>query len=653
MKKLSRKEKSQLLVAAGLFTTMHINEDLFTIKLSDGPAGLRMPTSEYPAGKPTYCLPCISLLANTFNEDVLYNVGQVLASQCINENVDIILAPGINIKRTPLCGRNFEYFSEDPYLVGKLASSYVKGIQDKGIGVSVKHFCCNNREFDRLFQSSNVDYRTLREIYTKTFEIIIKEAKPWTIMSSYNAVNGVNVSENKAILKDLLRDELKFDGVLISDWGAVHNRVDALKASLDIQFDHNDDAEKLIYEALEDKEIDKLADESISRIISLCNKIKTNKDKRIPLTQNEIDNICIDAISQGSVLLKNEDDVLPLKCKNNVIIGDFANNPLYCGGGSAMIYLNHKFTSLMDELKVLDNSKTYNYSRMYYYGCCTFYTGEIATIDSKHAYELASNSDNVIMIVGNNHFIETESYDRRTLKLNEYLQLAIKEVSKRNKNVIVVIEAGGVIDTSDWIDDVKAILHIGFAGSYTNKALARLLLGIDNPSGRLSETYPKDVLDTPTKLYPGDGINDDYNEKLLVGYKWYDYHNIDVMFPFGFGLSYSMFNYENININKVNELNYEITLDVINVSTVDGYETIQLYLSNLSSDEFQVKKQLVAFKKVFVKANSKKQISITINSDSFKYYSEKHNSYYIDKGNYELHVSKNSKETIKTFEIKV
>ena len=654
MNNLTKKEKSQLLVAATTFETKGINDKFISIKVSDGPAGLRMPTDEFPAGKPTYCLPCVSLLANTFNEDVLYNVGQVLASQCINENVDIILAPGINIKRTPLCGRNFEYFSEDPYLTGVLASSYVNGIQSKNIGVSLKHFCCNNREFDRLYQSSDVDYRTLREVYTKAFEMVIKDANPYTIMCSYNPVNGINVAENKFILNDVLRDKLHFENVLISDWGAVHNRVDSLKASLDIQFPYDEVQIKKLQRALNKPEIERLADDSLKRIEKLCEKVKYNKEhKQEPLSNEKVEEICINAIAQGSVLLKNKNNILPLKGKNIAIIGDFAYNPLYCGGGSAMIYLNHKFNSLMDELKAINNRKNYEYSRMYYYGSCTFYTGGIATVNSKEAYDLASRSDDVVMIVGTNHFIETESYDRESLKLPDSLELAILEVAKRNKNVVVVIQSGGVIDTSNWINEVKGVLHVGYGGSYTNKALAKLLLGKENPSGRLAETYPLDVLDTPTKLYKGDGIKDEYKEKLLVGYKWYDYHNLEVMFPFGYGLSYSKFSYDNINIKENNLFDFTISLDINNTSKNDGYETIQVYLSNKSSKLFQVNKQLVKFKKVFVKAKESISCEIRIDEDCFKYFNPEKDKWIVNKGKYLIHVAKDSKNIIKTFEVNI
>lgn len=655
MKQLSILEKCKLLVSEDTFSTYGINDEIFSIKVSDGPVGLRMPTKQFPLGKPTYCLPSVTTIANSWNKDVAYNIGKVLASQCINENVDIILAPGVNIKRTPLCGRNFEYFSEDPYLAGKLASQYVNGVQDLGIGTSVKHFCCNNREFDRLFQSSDVDKRTLKEIYTKQFEIIIKEANPWTIMGSYNPVNGVNVSENKYILNHVLRDELNYQNVIISDWGAVKDRVNSLKASLDIQFPNDEQSINKLVEAYNNNIItDKEIDESIERIAKLCQKIKDNKHKRIPLNDEKIEEICVNALCEGSVLLKNDDGILPLKGNEKIaVLGWPSHQPYHCGGGSAMIYLKDQITPLIDELRKQMPEATLDYSKMYAYESCILSLANITTMDLQRGYNLAYDSDVAILVVGTNQIIETESYDRTSLKLDEKMEEMIIEVAKKNKNTIVILQAGCVIDVTNWIDSVKALLYTGFGGTYINKALAKLISGKANPSGRLAETFPLCLEDTPTESYKGNGYAEVYSEGIMVGYRWYDQNELEVMYPFGYGLSYSTFEYENPSIKKISDTSYELSIDVINTSNIAGSEVIQLYVSNIDMKVMKAPKELKRFEKVFLNSHERKTVIITVEKDCFEYFNVCYDSFHVDEGRYELTLATSARDYIKTFKIKI
>lgn len=655
MKKLSIQEKCQLFVSESTFTTKAINEEFFSLKLSDGPAGLRMPTEKYPEGKPQdICLPSMMVIANTWSKECAYLMGNVLASQCIDENVDIVLAPGINIKRTPLCGRNFEYFSEDPYLTGILASEYIKGIQDLGIGTSLKHFCCNNREYDRLYQSSEVDIRTLREIYTKAFELVIQEAQPWTIMCSYNPVNGINVSENKFILKTILRDKLKFENVIISDWGAVHNRAESLKASLDIQFPQDDQEIFNLQKAYEEKTITmEEMDETIQRIFNLCQKVKENKVKRIPLSKKQIHDISLDTIFQGTVLLKNEDNILPLKEGKIALLGGLCQQPSYGGGGSATVYLNHPISPLIEEMKkVLPNSYI-EYSRMYSYSSCTVQPAHLQTMNLKHGYHLAYDSDVAVLVVGTNSIIETESYDRTTLKLPEKMEEMIIEVGKRNKNLVVVMEASCVIDMSNWIDYTKAILYVGLAGNYVNEAIAKLLSGKANPSGRLSETFPLCVEDTPTKLDHGNGLVEVYSEGILVGYRWYDSKNKNVLFPFGFGLSYSSFIYENIHLLPIDKYKFELSFDIKNLTNVAGYETPQVYIRNIDMKVFKPDKELKRFTKIYVEPLSKKNVKIILDKDCFEYFNVCLDNWHVDDGRYEILLGKNSRDIQHVFKITI
>ncbi len=614
-----------------------------------------MPTDDYPAGKPqNYCLPSIFVLANTWNKDCAYLLGKALASQCIEEKVDIVLAPGINIKRTPLCGRNFEYFSEDPYLTGILASGYVNGVQDLGIGTSIKHFCCNNREYDRLYQSSEVDIRTLREIYTKAFEIVIREANPWTIMCSYNPVNGINVSENAFILKNILREELNYKNVLISDWGAVHSRVESLKASLDIQFPADSKEIDNLKKAYENKEITlSEIDSSIQRIYDLCKKVKEKRNKRVPLDEKEIHNILIDTICQGAVLLKNEDNILPLKANKIALLGGLCHRPSYGGGGSATVYLRNPITPLIEEMKKTFPNSQIEYSRMYCYSSCTVDPANLQSMNLKHGYNLAYDSDVAILVVGTNSIIETESYDRTSLRLPEKIEEIIIETSKKNKNLIVIVEASCVIDMSRWIDSTKAVLYVGLAGNYVNEAIAKLLSGLENPSGRLSETFPLCIEDTPTQLDHGNGYYDVYSEGILVGYRWYDSKNKNVLFPFGYGLSYSSFQYENIQIIRKDKYQFDICFDIVNLSDIAGYETPQIYIRNVDPKVNKADKELKHFTKIHLAPSERKKVLLTIDKDCFEYFNVCYNKWHVDDGRYEILLAKDSRNIIETFKITI
>ena len=655
MKQLTGKEKCELLVAKEtILSKESSNGKIFAIKFSDGPAGLRMPTDKYPLGKPQLCLPSINTIANSFNEEIAFAIGKCLASQCIEENVDVILAPGMNIKRTPLCGRNFEYFSEDPYLTGIQATQFVNGVQSLGIGACIKHFCCNNREFDRLFQSSEVDYRTLREIYLKGFEMVIKNANPYSLMCSYNAVNGINVAENKYILDDILRKKFGYDGLVISDWGAVKDRVNALKATLDIEFPKNPHNIEKLYQAYNDKIItDNDLDLSIARIEKTCNRIIENKSKRIALNDKQIKDICINTISEGAILLKNEDNILPLKEKNIALLGGLVYEPSYCGGGSATIYLKEKIKSLDYELKKQLPNANINYSMMFEYCSCTEKIANVQLSNLKGGYQIAYESDVAVIVVGTNRIIETESYDRNTLKLDDSIEFVINEVAKRNKNVVVVVEASCVIDMSNWINNVKGVLYANLAGSYVNEALALLLSGKQNPSGRLSETFPLSINDNPVILSHGNGYVDNYFEKNLVGYRYYLTNNIPVLYPFGYGLSYSTFEYKNIYFNVNNKYDCSIELDIHNISSFDGKDVLQVYISQIDSPVLKPTRELKRFKKIAISAFNKEHVQINLDKDCFEYFNVCIDDFDVLEGHYEIILTSDNVQEIAKFKLKI
>ena len=651
MRNLTREEKIRLLVAKDRFNTDTANGKMPEIVASDGPCGLRWGLVECPQGKPSICYPSPHVLANSWDKEVIYEAGQAIASDCISKDIDIILAPGVNIKRTPLCGRNFEYWSEDPYLAGTLAAEYIKGCQGMGIGTSLKHFCGNNREYDRRFQSSDIDERTLREIYTKQFEIILKEVSPYTVMCSYNPLNGINLAENEWALKHILREKLGYDGVIISDWNSVHNRAEALNASLDIMFPFQQQGLDSLAAGYADGTInDEVIDQSVARIEKLADQVESDRKWRKAFSEEKRHEIALEAARKGMVLLKNENDILPLKAEKIAVLGNMFS---YIGGGSARTNLRYTPQTLAQELKErLPNSEILSYWT-FKHASCLISPALVLVRNLQRAYDLAYDADVTVLTVGTSDILETESYDRTTLKLPEALENLILEISKRTKNLVVVLEAGSAVDVSAWIDSVQAVLYAGFAGEAMNEAIADILSGKVCPSGRLSETFPMCVEDTPTGLECGYGFVDWYKEWVLVGYRWYDTKNIPVRFPFGFGLSYAKFKYSDFAVEKKNDLQYEITFTVENISEVDGGEVAQLYVRNVNKRVVRPDKELRRYQKVYLKAGEKKKISFLTDKDCFEYYSICHGDWHVDQGRYELLVCRDANTVEFSWKVKI
>ena len=644
MRNLTREEKIRLLVAKKRFNTDTANGKMPEIVASDGPCGLRWGLIECPQGDTSICYPSPHVLANSWDKEVIYEAGRAIASDCISKDIDIILAPGVNIKRTPLCGRNFEYWSEDPYLAGTLAAEYIKGCQGMGIGTSLKHFCGNNREYDRRYQSSDIDERTLREIYTKQFEIILKEVSPYTVMCSYNPLNGINLAENEWALKYILREKFGYDGVVISDWSAVHNRAEALNASLDIMFPFEQRGLDDLAAGYADGTInDEVIDQSVARIEKLADQVESDRKWRKAFSEEKRHEIALEGARKGMVLLKNENDILPLKAEKIAVLGNMFT---YVGGGSARTNLRYTPQTLAQEFEErLSNTEIYAHG--------LFRNAGRGVRDLQRAYDLAYDADVTVLTVGTNDIIETESYDRATLKLPEVLENLILQISKKTKNLVVVLEAGSAVDVSAWIDSVQAVLYAGFAGEAMNEAIADILSGKVCPSGRLSETFPMCVEDTPTGLDRGDGCVDWYKEGVLVGYRWYDTKNIPVRFPFGFGLSYAKFKYSDFAVEKKNDLQYEITFTVENISEVDGGEVAQLYVRNVNKRVVRPDKELRRYQKVYLKAGEKKKISFLTDKDCFEYYSICHGDWHVDQDRYELLVCRDANTVEFSWKVKI
>ena len=647
IKKLTLDEKIKLVTGINNWQLSTANGKLPEVFLADGPHGLRKVdiekqkagASEAEATIKTTAMPNICLLANTWNTEMAFIDGATIADDCLEYGADVLLAPGVNIKRTPLCGRNFEYFSEDPFLSGIMAKAFIEGVQSKGIGTSLKHFCCNNREYDRWTRNSEVDERTLREIYFPAFEIAI-EAKPWTIMCSYNPVNGVYASENKKLLDGVLRRDFGFDGLIVSDWNAVQHSARAIKNTLDLEMPYRPEAFTEIKRALDDGFLtEEELDRSVISVLKLIEKTQTSK-KEITTTKQERHQNALTVAREGITLLKNEGNILPIKGGNIFVSGAHAYYPPMGGGGSALAQSAYPIKPLFEEISARLEGKGKAYTGKGVVSSSPFTYAWTMKADLKESY----NADTVVLCMGTNATVESENYDRFSIRLSKQQEEYIKETADVNENVVVVLFAGSAIDCSPWIDKVKAVLLVGFAGEAGNEATADILTGKVCPSGKLTETYPLCLDDTPTKENIGTATGERYEEGIFVGYRWYEKKEKDVLFPFGHGLSYAKFEYSDLKITKKSELDYEVSYTVTNVSNVDGKEVSQLYIRDVLSTLERPKKELKGFAKTTLKARESKRVTHLLNKRSFAYFMPAINSWYVENGDFEVLIGASSKD---------
>lgn len=635
IKKLTLEEKMRLLTGRNCWLLETANGKLPEVYLSDGPHGLRMHDKETFKVLPAVAYPCLSVVANSWDEELAFLQGQSIADECVEHGADVLLAPGVNIKRTPLCGRNFEYFSEDPLLAGTLAKAYIEGVQSKGVGTSLKHYCANNREYDRYYQSSEVDERTLREIYLPAFEIAV-QAKPWTVMCAYNPVNGVNASENKWIF-DILREDFGFDGVIVSDWDSVRSGWRAAKAGLDLRMPYKDCAyDEIKYgydnELLTEEEIDA----RVRKILALMEK-KENAQKKVEWTNEERHARAVKIAKGGMVLLKN-DGVLPLTEGKILVGGPLANNPSMGGGGSAYVTTEYKPRPLVDELserieggQVFEHARVETDANLFMHHIAKFYIE-------------ASRADTVVLCMGTSYLQECEGSDRITIRLTPTQEDFILHTAKRNKRTVVVLQAGSAVDMTPWINEVSAVLYTGYAGEGMQEAIADILTGKACPSGKLAETFPLCLEDTPTGNFRGDGFVDKYAEGVFVGYRYYDSYAKEVLFPFGHGLSYAQFEYADLSVKKESETDYLVSYTVKNISEVDGAEISQVYIRDPFSSVSRPEKELKGFAKTPLKAGESKRVEVRLNARSFAFYSIPRKGWYVENGEFEILVGASSRD---------
>lgn len=617
-----------------------------SITVCDGPHGLRK--KDYSkagislsTSVPAISFPTAATTAASWNPELLYEMGTALGKKCLKEEVGVILGPGINMKRSPLCGRNFEYFSEDPVLAGEMATGLINGVQSQGVGTSLKHFCANSQETRRMTSDSVVDERTLREIYLTAFEIAVKKAKPWTVMNSYNKINGVHGSENKYTQIDILRNEWGFDGAVVSDWGAVNDRVLGLEAGNDLEMPSSSGSgAKKIVEAVKSGRLDeKILDERALKVLELMQKATNGMIKDYPYDDLDDQLLARHIAGESMVLLKN-DGLLPLmKGKRIAVIGELARTPRYQGAGSSHI-VPTQLDNALDELKKVGYEV--EFAKGY----------ELSAKKAKknpdlaaQAASVAAKSEVAIVFIGLTDEYEAEGYDRQHMCLPEAHNALVREVLKANENVVVVLAGGSPVEMP-WKNDVKAILNSYLGGQAGAGAVADIICGAVNPSGKLPETYPLSYDDTPAKSnFPGNPATVEYRESVYIGYRYYEKAKKEVLFPFGYGLSYTSFEYSDLKLDKTKMADTDtlkLSFKVKNTGDVEGAEITQIYVSDKQSTIYRPEKELKAFKKVFLEPEEEKTVEIELSKRAFAFYNINISDWCVESGEFDILVGASS-----------
>lgn len=642
--KMSLEEKALMMSGKNTWETMDFPQyGIPSMMMSDGPHGMR--TQDPNAGDhlglnksiPATCFPTAAGVANSWNEELGEEIGKALAEEAISMGVHVILGPGLNIKRSPLCGRNFEYFSEDPYHAGKMAAAYVKGIQSKGISACPKHFAVNNQELRRMAMDSVVDERTYREIYTTGFEIAVKEGKAKAIMSSYNQINGVYANENKHLLQEILVDEWGFDGYVVSDWGASNDHALGVKNGSHLEMPGTGKTgQKEILKGIQEgvlseAELDQRLDELLDVIFS------THEGaKKANCTSYDVEahhELARRVAEEAIVLLKNEDNILPIKKETKVVIvGDFAETPRYQGAGSSLVNPAKEPETIKGcikdfDIRVAEFAKGYERNK------------PVNKVLVEDAVKIASSADVVLVFAGLDEISEAEGLDRNHMRMADAQNAVIEALADAHENVIVVLSAGSPVEMP-WKNKVKAIVHGYLGGQAGASALLRVLTGQVNPSGKLNETYPLHYEDTSAyRYYPSKERTSEYRESLYVGYRYYTTVGKEVNFPFGYGLSYTTFAYSNLQVSKD-----EVRFTIKNTGSVDGAEIAQVYVGTKSDTVFRPLKELKGFKKVYLNAGEEKEVTIALDDKAFRFFDVRTNTWEVETGTYRIIVGANAED---------
>ena len=646
--KLSLEQKCALLSGKNTWQTQEYpKQGVPAAWLSDGPNGLRKQAGAADhlglnPSVPATCFPTAATMANSWDPALGEEVGRALGEETAANRVNVLLGPGLNLKRSPLCGRSFEYFSEDPYLSGKMAAGYVRGIQSVGVAACPKHFAVNSQELRRMASDSILDERTLRELYLTAFEIVVKEAHPKSIMSAYNKVNDIYANENRHLLVDILRKEWGFDGAVVTDWGGSNDHVEGVKngSTLEMPSPGLGRARKLLKAVAEgsltEQEIDQQVDELLELVLSTTAAMEKAPRKFDEKAHHEL---ARRAAAESIVLLENEGGILPLKHGKKVaLIGDFALTPRYQGAGSSMVNPT-KVDSLKDAMEAAELEMI---------GYCAGYerSGKPNKAYLEEAVSQAKMADVVILCIGLDESSESEGLDRTHIGIPAVQKEVLNAVTAVNPNVVAVVSAGSVIET-DWAAKCKAVVHGYLGGQAGAGAMLEVLTGWQNPCGKLAETIPLRYEDTPAARYfPGRKQNAEYREGLYVGYRYYETANKAVRYPFGYGLSYTTFAYSDLKVNAE-----KVTFTLTNTGSVAGAEIAQLYVAKPDAAVFRPAKELKGFAKVFLKAGESKTVTIPLDDKTFRYWNVATDRWEVEGGSYQLLVGANVQDIRLTAEI--
>ncbi len=656
VRQMTLEEKAALCTGATAWTTTPVERlGIPAMFVADGPHGVRKvpdATSVAATSLPATCFPTASCTAATWDVELIQRMGQALGEECVSLGVDVVLGPGNNMKRSPLCGRNFEYYSEDPYLAGELAANFIQGVQSQGVGTSLKHYAANNQECQRFSISAEVDERTMREIYLPAFEKAVKKGQPWTVMCSYNKLNGEYCSEKRELLVDILRDEWGFDGLVVSDWGAVRDRVASLRGGLDLEMPGPKPRRtQEVIEAVRSGVLEEsLLDEAVRHILKIVFKAAETPKQVLSTCGGQFDAAAHHALArriagEGMVLLKNN-GLLPLKrysadVKKIAVIGRAAREPHYQGGGSSHINPT-RLDIPYDELANLAAGAALAYAEGYPAG------PDFRQDLIDEAVAAAKEAEVALLYLALPSYKESEGYDREDLDLTLQQVALIQAVSAAQPKTVVILNNGSAVAMSAWIDGVAAVLEAWMMGQAGGGAIADVLFGVVNPCGKLAETFPQKLADTPAYLnFPGEAGQVRYGEGLYIGYRYYDTRDIPVQFPFGHGLSYTTFEYSNLKTSAVSFKDSDglrVSLDVTNTGSVAGKEIVQVYVHDQQSGLPRPVKELKGFAKVALQPGETKTVTVELDWRAFAFYHPLHGCWITESGEFDILVGASAED---------
>lgn len=651
LSQMTLEEKAGLCSGETMFETKAVERlNIPSIRMADGPNGVRRQTGAEDfmgtnESVPATCFPSACCTGSSFDVALLERLGHCLGQNAREEGVHVLLGPGVNMKRSPLCGRNFEYFSEDPYLAGVLGTAYVKGVQAEGVGASLKHFLANNQETRRRTQSSEMDERTMREIYAPAFEMIVENAKPWTVMASYNKIDGIYATENAEYLRELLRNEWGYQGLVVSDWAAVHDRVAVLKGGCNLTMPGEKQTDYQIVEAVKNGTLsEEMLDEMCLGMLELvfkCREQEENQRKQsMPYDYEAMHEMATEIAGESMVLLKNDDHILPLeKEKKIALIGKFAEEVRYCGGGSSKVN-PYKVKNILEAADV-QNHDNITYTEGFGFGQYT------DNEKLEEAVRAAKNADIAVIFAGTPAAMEAEGFDRWTMKLPICQNELIEKVCVVQPNTVVVLQNGSALEMP-WIEKPKAVLEAYLGGEGTAEAIWNILTGKVNPSGRLAETFPLRLEDTPAYLsWPGEGNRVEYPEGIFIGYRYYESRRQPVLFPFGYGLSYTEFTYADLNVWKNGE-NVSVSVKVTNNGEIFGKEVVQVYVApDLNGmNVIRPVRELKYVTKVALEPGESKRIEFELDRRAFAIWDKATHQFRVPGGEYAIQIGASARDIL-------